>query len=136
MANNWKIAGAAKIKVPALNSGNYIEDCTIIGFPNEMRSLIEITALNSTRKEFVLSDIADSDEITFTAPYTGIVNSGILTTSAQSSCQIFLPKLNSGTGYTYTFDAFITKMEVTPSEIDGKLGWTISLKPTTVLTRS
>jgi len=136
MANNWKIAGAAKVKVPALNSGNYIEDCTMIGFPNEMRALIEITAFNSTRKEFVLSDIADSDEITFTAPYTGVVNSGVVTATTQTACAIFLPKLNSGTGYTYTFDALLTKCEVTPSEIDGKLGWTISLKPITVLTRT
>lgn len=135
-ANNWKIAGAATVKLSSVNGGAEILDCTSIGFPNEMRALIDITTLGSTRKEFAMSDIADSDEITFTGPYDGVVSDGIVTGTLLTGCQIKLPKLNGGAGYTYTFSGYVTKIEVSPAEIDGKLSRTISVKPTTALTRS
>jgi hypothetical protein len=135
-SNNWKIASGATVKLSSVNGGVAIEDCTMIGFPNEMRSLVEITTIGSSRKEFVMSDVADSDEITFTAPYLGVVNDGIVSKTLLTGCQIFLPKLNGGSGYTYTFSGFVTKCEVSNLELDGKIGWTISVKPTTALTRS
>lgn len=130
-SNTWKLGNGSKITI---NGTEYL-DATSVTVPGEMRDLVEITTLGSTRKEYVASDMPDSDEITVTLPYTGTIGSSIVTGTAVT-CAVFLAKLNSGTGYTFTFTGLVTKAQPGAAEVDGKLSWEITIKPTTILTRS
>lgn len=130
-SNTWKLGNGSKITI---NSVEYL-DATSVTVPDEMRELVEITTLGSTRKEWVASDMPDSDEITVTLPYTGTIGSSIVTGTAVT-CAVFLAKLNGGTGYTFTFTGIVTKAAPSAAEVDGKLAWEITIKPTTILTRS
>lgn len=121
--NSTKLAGAAKIAIGATT----YEDATIIGIPAEMMELVDITTLGSSRREYLGSDIMDSDEITVTVPYAGVAET---VSSTGVSCVITLPTITK----VLTFTAFITKSAPQPVEVGGKMLLEITLKPTTAIT--
>lgn len=123
-SNNWKAVGTGtKIAIGATT----IEDATIIGTPGNQGDLIEITTLGGSRKEWAVSEILDSPEITIVAPLTGTM---IAVGDTSLSCVITLQKL----GKTATFTAKCISCLPLPAEVGGKLGMEIVLKPTGAVT--
>ena len=121
-SNGTKLANGATVAIGATT----YEDAVIVGVPSEVGELVDITTLGSSRREYLLSDIMDSDEITIMLPYTGQAET-VSTTAV--TCVIVLPKITK----TLTFTALIMKWAPQPAEVNGKLMLEITLKPTTAV---
>lgn len=122
--NSWKLGNGS---TATINSVAY--DAVSIGIPNETRPVVEITALQSTRKEWVASDYPDSDEIDIECAYAGTVINTVVSGSVVS-CSLVLSKLSK----TLSFSGIITSIAPQAATMDGKLGMVLRVKPTTAFT--
>lgn len=118
-SNTWKLGNLSTVTV----DGTTYEDAISIGLPSSVRDLIETQGLGATRKEYVASDLDDSDDVVITGAFQGTY---ITTGGAAVACSIYLAKLSK----TVSFNAI--KKAFTPAavEIDTKMAFSLTLHPT------
>ena len=125
-SNHYKLGNGATVSI----AGTLYEDAESIGIPNNRVDLVDITNLGSTRKEFAVSDMPDSDEIEIVIP-NGSQGLPTLATSSSSAVTVIivLPKISN----TLAFTGHVTNVARQEATVDGRLLATVTIKPVSVI---